>query len=244
MKRVLKILGIVLAVFLLLVLVAGIITHKSKPESQKGEKAKALVAKMNLATNKTAYDTTRFVQWSFPRGHHFFWDKSNNHVEVRWADNRVLLDTKKVDGLAFANGTLTEGEQKKKLIDKAWSLFCNDSFWLAAHYKINDPGVTHGYVDLDGYDGLMIEYSSGGVTPGDSYLWKLDKDGLPISYQMWVSIIPIGGLEFTWEEWTTTNSGAKFALNHVGPFKIPLTNFKSGQTFEELGISPDLFKDL
>ncbi len=44
-------------------------------------------------------------------------------------------------------------------------------------------------------DALLVTYTSGGTTPGDSYLWHLDASGKPESYQMWVSILPIGGLE-------------------------------------------------
>ena len=61
---------------------------------------------------------------------------------------------------------------------------------------------------------LLVTYTSGGSTPGDSYLWHLDQDGKPKSFQMWVEILPIEGLEATWENWTTTESGAQFPTFH------------------------------
>lgn len=48
----------------------------------------------------------------------------------------------------------------------------------------------------------------GGTTPGDSYLWLLNEDDQPKAFQMWVSIIPIGGIEASWEQWKETPNGA------------------------------------
>jgi hypothetical protein len=60
-----------------------------------------------------------------------------------------------------------------------------------------------------------VTYKSGGSTPGDSYLWQLDEFGNPTSYKMWVKIIPIGGLEASWDEWKITQTSAKLPSNHT-----------------------------
>ncbi|MGS0527908.1 hypothetical protein ACU8V7_24695 [Zobellia nedashkovskayae] len=93
--------------------------------------------------------------------------------------------------------------------------FNNDSFWLVAPFKVFDSGTQRSLVTLeDGSNALMITYSSGGSTPGDSYLWHLGPNGLPESYQMWVSIIPIGGLKATWDDWKIMESGAFLPTSH------------------------------
>jgi hypothetical protein len=52
-------------------------------------------------------------------------------------------------------------------------------------------------------------------------LWKLQPNGFPISYQMWVKIIPIGGLEATWDEWKVMENGLYLPSSHnIGP--VPL----------------------
>jgi hypothetical protein len=66
----------------------------------------------------------------------------------------------------------------------------------------------------NGKDALLITYASGGTTPGDSYLWHLDDNGKPKSFQMWVKILPIGGLEASWEQWITTESSAVLPTFH------------------------------
>ena len=84
-----------------------------------------------------------------------------------------------------------------------------------APYKIFDKGTERSIATLkNGKEALLVTYNSGGTTPGDSYLWHLDPTGKPISFQMWVDILPIGGLEASWDDWTTTESGAQLPTFH------------------------------
>lgn len=84
-----------------------------------------------------------------------------------------------------------------------------------APYKVFDSGVERRLVKTEeNKDALLVTYTSGGSTPGDSYLWHLDDTGKPKSYQMWTQILPIEGLEATWENWTTTESGAQLPTFH------------------------------
>ena len=113
------------------------------------------------------------------------------------------------------------------MVDTSWDFFNNDSFWLCAPYKVFDPGTARSIVTLnDGRKGLKITYTSGGTTPGDSYVWILDDNYTPIAVKMWVSILPIGGIEFTWENYIYLSSGAMIAQDHwlYGAVNIDITN--------------------
>jgi len=139
-------------------------------------------------------------------------------VDVRWGDKLVKLHTKSVTGTAYVSGKQVTGDEANELIQAAWSHFCNDSFWLAAPYKIRDPGTSRSLVSLEnGTNALLVSYDSGGVTPGDSYLWMLDDAGLPTAWKMWVNIIPLGGLKTSWENYKTLPSGAVVAQTHEFP---------------------------
>src|SRR5690606_35178979 len=91
--------------------------------------------------------------------------------------------------------TVIDSDLSKELIAKAIKYFNNDTFWLIAPYKVFDRGTERRLVNLENNQkALLVTYTSGGTTPGDSYLWHFDKNGKPTSFQMWVDILPIDGL--------------------------------------------------
>ena len=115
----------------------------------------------------------------------------------------------------FVANNLYEGQDRAKLINKALSYFNNDSFWLVAPYKVFDKGTERRIVTTnEGEKSLLVTYTSGGSTPGDSYLWHLNDQGMPERFQMWVSILPIGGLEASWNNWTTCETSAQLPTFH------------------------------
>lgn len=244
MKKALKWIGIILGSIIALVVITGVILNKKKPTSKTGPEADALAQKVLTAINYPAWDTTRVLTWTFfGGGHHYVWDKKRNFAQIKWKENEVLMKLDEVDGTAFVNGQKVEGKEKQKLISKAWSFWCNDSFWFNAPSKVFDKGTERSIVEMeDGSKGLMITYASGGVTPGDSYLYKLDENGLPESWQMWVKIIPIGGIGNTWEGWKTTKTGAKISSLHKSAVTMELKNIQGVMTFEEAGLPGDPFE--
>lgn len=228
MKRILKYLGLFFLLLILFAVIAGFVANEPMPEGKSGPEADALARKMEMAVNKEAWDSTRYVSWEFRTGTAYFWDKFKEAVVVEWGENKVLLRTEDQTGIAYENGQeVTDAEQKATLLEKAWAQFANDSFWLCAQMKAFAPGTSREVVTLaDGSEGLLVHYSTGGVTPGDSYLWHLDENGLPQSWQMWVNIIPVGGLSFSWEDWTAA-SGARIAKQHNGSlFGVPIVDLE------------------
>jgi len=213
MKKILKVLGIFLAVLVMVLTFFYLKNNESLPKGNEGKEADALATKMLSAINYEAYKETELIEWSF-RGEHFYkWYKSENKVEVSWNGNTVLLhtkDTHKSKVIGSKKGTNTQ-----KLIKKATDYFNNDSFWLVAPFKVFDDGVQRRIVKYNDKDALLITYTSGGSTPGDTYLWILDEKGVPTSFKMWVGIIPIGGVEASWNNWTITDSGMNLPTKHT-----------------------------
>lgn len=243
MKKFLKWLVILLVSLFVILAIAGFILHESKPVGNPSAEADALAKKMMMAVNKTAWDTTAVISWDFAGRQQYLWDKERHFVKVMWGDHTVLLHTKSVTGKAFTNGVEVTGDEANDLVQMAWRHFCNDSFWLNAVVKAFDPGTSRSLVETkDEKNVLMVSYESGGVTPGDAYAWILDENGLPTSYKMWVSIIPVGGVEFTWENWVTLDTGAKIATLHKSAvFDLEIRDVKGAASLAAYGLDEDPF---
>ncbi|WP_411895596.1 hypothetical protein [Winogradskyella sp. A2] len=219
-KRIFKIIGGLIIFFTLpSLLFFGFIYLKYNedlPIGEIGNKADLLATTMLSNMDYEAYEATDYLEWTFKGSHHYKWYKTDNRCEVYWDDFKVELDLNNHDdSKVFVAEQEYNGIEKHDYIHKAESYFNNDSFWLVAPYKVFDKGVERQLVITeDGKQALLVTYTKGGSTPGDSYLWHFDENGLPKSYQMWVNILPIGGLEATWEKWITTESGAQLPTFH------------------------------
>lgn len=212
MKKLFKLIGILL----LLLIVGGtiyyFINNEPLPKGKQGKEADALAIKMFNAINHQAFENTEILEWSFRNTNFYKWRKQEGVVEVSWGKHTVFLNTKETQNSeVFANGKKIED---KELIKKALNYFNNDSFWLIAPYKIFDKGVKRSVVQYNNKQALLVTYTKGGSTPGDSYLWILDDNFVPIAYKMWTKIIPIGGVSATWSHWKNTEAGIKLPTKH------------------------------
>ncbi len=247
MKRVLKFFGYLLLGFVIIMTVGYCSVNRKLPTGTQGDKAEALAQKMLAAVDKPAWDTTHVISWTFRGAHKHLWDKQRHLAQVEWKDYKALVDVNTVTGKVWEKGEeITDTEKSGKLVRKAWEYFLNDSYWLNPVVKIFDPGTERRIVDLeDGKEGLMVTYTSGGTTPGDSYLWILDDNHLPTAWRMWVKIIPVGGMETSWEGWMTLPTGAKVATEHKSKIiSIPLTDIKAATSLKEYGFEEDPFSSI
>lgn len=220
LKKTLKIItGIVVFLTLPSLLLFGYIYfryHEDLPVGSNPEQADLLAQNMLEALDYDAYKNTNYIEWMFENRHFYKWRKNNQTCLVYWKDYKVDLNLKDYTlSKAYIHNFSVEGEIGNDLIEKAIKYFNNDSFWLVAPYKVFDEGTIRSIVKLeDGTDGLLVTYRSGGSTPGDSYLWHLDPSGKPTHFQIWASILPIDGLEASWTNWVTTETGAQLPTLH------------------------------
>lgn len=217
------------------------VLSKPLPEGTVDAAADERAREMIASVDGEAWERTGAVTWTM-FGHEHLWDRERNLARVAWGGREVWIDLDNKEGVALKGGERLTDDARRKALDAAYAWWINDSFWLNPVVKAFDEGTTRGRIDRDGQTGVMVSYASGGLTPGDAYLWWLDENGRPTSWQLWVSVIPIGGLEISWEGWTELDSGAIVATKHgtaLGAFE--LTDVAGAETLSELLPGPDPF---
>ncbi len=246
LKRIIP--GLIVIVLVMVLGIVGIVfsLHEPKPVGTPGPEAEKLAEAVQKAVGVGSWHKVGAISWDFGGRQQHLWDRTRQYARVRWENTEVLLDLTSRKGLAFEGGEPVAASQVQPLLDKAWKFWCNDSFWLNPIAKITDQGVTRSIVKLpDGSQGLLVSYSSGGVTPGDAYLWILGENNVPVAWKMWVDIIPIGGLEVSWEEWLDLEPGAKIATVHeAGVLTLRLTDVQTADSAATLSKGVDPFAKL
>lgn len=243
-RLLLLVLAVIVATLLLPVLLA-----KPLPSGVPGPEADALAQRLMVASRFEDWQKTGAVAFTFRGKNKHLWDRERGFARVEFGKTTVLLDLATRKGLATDKGKLLAGQEATAALEKAWSLFCNDTFWLNPLAKLFDEGVLRFKVktpkEYAGRETLLITYTSGGVTPGDSYLWVIGEDGLPSHWRMWTSILPIKGLEASWEGWTALPTGAKVATRHkIGPATLELTDVRAAARLADLEPGDDPFAAL
>jgi hypothetical protein len=197
---------------------------KPLPESITGPEADGLARDVQEALNITSYKALNEIQFSF-RDHHYLWNKAEERVLVSWEDYQVDLILSETENSKILQG----GKESNRidLIDKAKAYFYNDSYWLVAPFKFFDPGVVRSLVETNnGSKALLITHTSGGVTPGDSYLWYFDENLIPTHFELWVSIIPVKGVSATWLSWVSKQDVLFSTFHKLGPLEITIGDLK------------------
>ena len=192
-KKLVRFFVVSILIFVTLGVLVYLFIDKPIPNGTFGLEAEQLADEMLLVLNKPGFDSLEYIAFTYRGEHSYEWDRKANAVNVSWEDQEIYLD-------------LNRSMDSFNLLElKAYKYFINDSFWLVAPFKVRDEGVIRSTVEVEDGRGLLVTYSSGGLTPGDSYLWIVDNRGFPRAWRLWTSNIPIGGMELTWENWQKMN---------------------------------------
>jgi hypothetical protein len=246
MRRILIVLGaLVLALACALFVLTRALRHPL-PEATPGPDGDELARKIAAQVGADAFDKLGTLRFTLGGSHHYLWDRRRGFMRYQSGDDEVLFDLVKMEGRAFRAGLELSGDEKKKLLDKGYAMFCNDSFWLNPLAKLFDAGTSRARVEVEGRPALLISYASGGVTPGDKYLWLLDDAGRPRAWRIFASVLKfVPGIEMGWEDWTDLD-GAKIATTHrvLGLRVQPVSGLAAAERPELVEPGPDPFAGL
>lgn len=226
---------------------ASVALSKSRPSTGlRGEPAETFADRIRGAVAMDAWADTGAVRFTFAGRNTHLWDRRRKLSRVQWGNVTVLQRLDQRVGRAFRGDREVHGKERARLVQKAWEAHINDTFWLQPFANIANDDVKTSIVELGGVRGLLVEYGSGGVTPGDAYWWEVDAaTGRPVAWRMWVQVIPIGGVRASWEGWTELPTGAWVATDHaLGPIRLKLTDVAGARTLEELEGADDPFDPL
>ena len=230
------------------VLVVGVLAASDPlPRSTPSADADTLARDMERAVRIDAWERTGAVRFTFMGQRSYLWDRTRSLVRVRSGEEEVLL--RGSWGRVWEGGREVRGPAARSRTESAYRMFLNDSFWLNPLAKLFDAGTSRALVPLpNGGRGLLVSYASGGVTPGDSYLWELPPGGrgdTPRAWRMWVSVLPITGLRATWEGFVPLSTGARVATrHHIGPAPVTIDDLAGAATLAELEPGADPFARL
>ena len=228
LKLALKGLVGIIAILIIAFVALLFIYNEDVPEGRTDADADVLAYKMLDALHFERYLSVKQLHWTFRGKNTYKWSLKNNVVDVYWDNYHVIYHTKKrQNSIAYKDGAVIDGQEKEEAITYAINNFNNDSFWLIAPYKVFDKGTTRSIVKEGGKEKLLVQYSSGGSTPGDAYLWELGEDFKPVAFKMWVSILPFDGIEAKWSDWQMADGGFMLANEKtLFGLEIPITNVK------------------
>ena len=222
-----------------------LVTAEERPEGEPSPEADAMAREMMEAVDVEAWNELDAVAWRFGGRRSHVWDKDRGLALVSFDDVEVVMNVHDKSGVARRGGEVVEGAEADELIQTAWKHWVNDSFWLNPIAKLFDPGTERAIVEWEGQQALMVTYDSGGVTPGDAYVWVVDDDHRPTAWYMWVSIIPVGGVKATWEGWKKLPGGAEVATYHeLSAVTLELEDVRAADDVAELTEGDDPFASL
>jgi hypothetical protein len=249
MRKLLKILGVLIGILLVGfgALLAACV-HSMPKDGVSGPEADAFAREIQKTVHADDFAKIGAVRFTFKGSSHvhtILWDRVRNLARVTWNDNKALVRMDKAEGKAWKGERALEGDEAKKTIETAWKIFINDTFWLNPVPKWFDEGTTRKKVTVDGKPALMVQYASGGATPGDTYVWLLDEKNHPRAWRIWVSVVKIPGLELSWENWTTIRGGAEISQDHkvLGLKQVRIYDLTAAAKLDELE-TPDPFASM
>ena len=153
--------------------------------------------------SREAFEQCRYMEFTWAvekdgeiiRSRKHTWDRYGGDYVLEFTDAdsgeniKVYFNTDSQSGTALKDGAAVDAEENARLLERAYAMYINDSYWLLMPTKLTDPGakiqfVGHaGKMEADGSEGeFMVIHlffdKKVGLTPGDEYWVYVTHDGV------------------------------------------------------------------
>lgn len=138
---------------------------------------------MKAMGGRENWDATRFISWNFSGRRNLVWDKKSGDVRIQSVPDSTiyLVNINTLKGRVQIKGQeLTEPDSLQKMLQRAKSMWINDSYWLLMPFKLKDTGVTLKYLGEDTTmtglrcNVLQLTFRDVGDTPQNKYKVYVD----------------------------------------------------------------------
>ena len=146
---------------------------------------------------KDKWEASRYIKFTYilekdteeVARHDHVWDRYTGFYRIDLTQNdgkqlEVIFNINTKEGKSYIDTAEVPDSINIKLLEKAYSYFINDSYWLLVPAKLEDPGVRITALPDTTINGLncnvlTLSFDEGvGLTPGDRYwIYVNDKDG-------------------------------------------------------------------
>jgi len=167
--------AVLIVVFALTLIAPKFVVAQSEAKAR--QIAEATISRMG---GMDAWNAKRYLVWKI-FGEMHYWDKWGG--DYRWEQDSllVLMNVQSRQGRAWLRGAELKGASLKPVLDRAYSRWINNSYWLIMPYKLLDPGVMLSYVGTDTSmagqisDVIQVMFDHVGLTPNNKYLVWVDR---------------------------------------------------------------------
>jgi len=194
-------------------------------EGAEGEQADSYARMIQSAVNRQAWTRTGVISWSiFQR--QYLWDLRRGLVRVKTPEYIVYFSvSRKYQAATTLRGKKIAGGLGDQIIEEGYRFWLRDRFILEPTQSFFDEGVRRFLVSKDTKEeSLFINYTTGGVSPGDSYQWRVNSKGMPQGVRVWSEEMSfLKGVEILLSGWKKLDTGLKVATKRTfGPMTIEI----------------------
>lgn len=132
-----------------------------------------------------AWEQARYLEWTFFGNRTLLWDKWTGQVRIDFlqTEDVFIVNVHENTGMVWLAGEAqSHPDTLERYLQRARSIWINDSYWLVMPFKLKDSGVKLAYLGPEKTDNgffadkLELTFEAVGDTPQNKYWVFVDQD--------------------------------------------------------------------